>query len=182
MLRVRTVFTGPPGTPWLSTMYFDSSDGGDAPAATARVADFWDACAVKIFTSVNITVQPEVAILNSAGELTGIAAGTVHNVSGTGSGDPLPWATQGLIIWDTNVFTDGRQVIGKTYVPGLTEGNATGGVLNGTGQSALLGAATGLLASDSPAFAVFSRKHSTINDVVAGRVDTQFAVLRSRRD
>lgn len=182
MLRVRTVFTGPVGAPWLSTAFFDSSDGGDAPGATARVAAFWGTLSEVQHTSVHYQVQPEVAIMTNAGVLTGIAAGTESSGVGSGSGDVMPWAAQGLVRWHTNVFSAGREVAGKTFLPGLVTSLATDGVLNAGAMTLIETAAASLLASDSPAFAIWSRKHSTINDVVAGGVDSAIAVLRSRRD
>lgn len=183
MYRVRTVFTGPAGAPWLNTLYFDEAGGSAQQAATAAGA-FWGAVDAHINTAVSWSTEADVVTVNAD---TGAATGVISTIPITGAGavasDILPRSSQGLIRLLTGVFNDGRQIRGRIFVPGLTEtANGVGGIVAGATGLALGTAASDLVADASSTLLVWSRSALQDHPVVATSVWSQFAVLRSRRD
>lgn len=186
MRRIRTVWSGVAGTPWYSNHYFAFSPG-TVQLTLDAVEDFWIAVNGAICNEVFWQIESDVAVVDEAtGDITSIETGTGGGGQGANTNDPLPWATQGLINWLTGQFSNGRQVRGKTYVPGLCEdGNTTGGVMSSGLQTTIQGAADGLIAdADSGGFnlQVYTRVNTGDVEVASASVPTKWAVLRSRRD
>lgn len=184
MMRVRTGFTGIQGSPWLSTMYFQGDTQTEANAAVVAVKAFWDACRVWLDNEVVYATEPEVPVLNTTtGEITGVFNTTSLTNTGNVAGVMLPPAAQGLIRWRTGHFEAGREVRGRTFIPGITQTGVTGnGLLNGGAVTAFNAAAAALIADANSVLAVWSRAHAISVGVVTGSTWTSFASLRSRRD
>lgn len=180
--RARVVSTGIQGSPYLSTLNFLESGSTPAGVSTA-INGFFDALTVfqnqDLIWDFDGTLD---VVESSTGELQGVVSATAQTGQGTLSTEVLPPATQGLIQWRTGVFTGGREIRGKTFVPALTELAASAGQVVGPTQSGLQNAATALVGTPSAQLAIYSRRYNTIAAVSDSSVWNQFAVLRSRRD
>lgn len=180
--RIRTVFTGVAGTPWYSNMYMQGN-ADTVSGAGGHVADFWSTIDLYILNDVTWTVESEVAIINDAtGQVTEVADWAGATGVGESSDVPLPFATQGLINWNTGVFRNGRQVRGKTFVPGLVQSANAEGNLNAAVRSLIAGAAAELITDRNGTFAVYSPTGATSVLISSANVPSKFAVMRSRRD
>jgi hypothetical protein len=198
MLRVRTVFTGPAGTPWLSTMYFSS--GGlqsDADAAVVSVGAFWNAVDAGMSSTVSWSTEPDVADIDLAtGELETSWSTTPQTGSGASAGDMLPTLAQALVRWRTPGVVNGRRVRGRTFVPGVTEAFAAAGRPIAAYLTTLNTAAAALIADANSQFVIWSRPFESDPDdpddpptragtqhvVSSGTAWSEFASMRSRRD
>jgi len=185
-LRVRTVFTGVTGSPWVSTINFggpaQTGNQTDADAAVAAVGAFWGAVDGNMHTSVTWTTLPDVLFLGDNGIAAASFATTPQVGTGATGGTPLPWATQALVRGLTSSFVGGRQVRGRIFVPGLTSTAVTSGAVATAVQTALTTAAGTLNAVTTPPWAIWSKINATVVPVSSVSVWSQFAVLRSRRD
>lgn len=183
MYRVRTIFTGPSGAPWVNTLFFAES-GGTAQDAANAVGDFWSNIDAIQSNAISWTTEADVVLVNEdTGLATGVTATTPVSGAGGASDEMLPVASQALIRLLTGVFNDGRQIRGRIFVPGLTEtSNTTGGILSGTAGVGLSDAVTNLIGDADSELVVWSRSGLQAHPAIAGTVWNQFAVLRSRRD
>lgn len=182
MYRVRTVISGGQGGPYLSTMYFNVVGGLTAANANAAVGTFWNSVKAKMGNSLSYATEAEVAEVDIAtGQVTGIAAVTPQTGTGTPTTDMCPWTTQGLIRWRTGIFVGGREVRGRTFVPGPTEVENTAGVPAAAYVTALNAAASALIADANSDLMVYSKKNRDAVPVLSGSTWSQWAVLRSRR-
>ena len=185
MLRVTTEMQGPPGAPFYTTMYFAGTTEGEASAAVAAVAAFWGDLTAEIAAGTTWTVFGEVEVVDPVtGNITGTFSDPDVSNAFTNSADPLPWSSQILIRWRTGVFVAGREIRGRTFLPGFTEaasdnGQVESGVVSGlqTPVDDLLTAASG-----AGGLAVYSPTNGQAALVSNGSVWNQFAILRSRRD
>jgi hypothetical protein len=181
--RVRTEWTGLAGTPWLSTHYFDAAGGTPLQAVTAERA-FWLALVPQITNQVTAQVQGVVDTLGLSGTLEASDSVTPPSVvTGTGTGDCLPVASQGCIKWQTGAIIGGRRLVGKTFIPGMIAGTQTH---QGNVQPATItavGTACAALISDANSqLVVWSRASSGSATAVSGALLSRFSVLRTRRD
>lgn len=191
MYRVQTSFTGAPVTGGgLNTLYFEAGGGLTAADAHDAVVDFWTLCAGAIDSELAMTVLGEIAVIDEAtGTLTGVESATPVVVAGGASGDALPLATQGLIRWRTGEFVNGREVRGRTFVPGPVEVLSTGGRPESSYVGGLNTAAAGLIAETTAALLIWHRpgpnavlEPGSSHPVLTGSTWSEWAVLRSRRD
>ena len=184
LTRVRTVFTGVPGTPWMSNMYFDV-ELAEVQLAADAVEAFWSEVDGYMVGGVAWEQEPFVTIINPVnGEPTGVAPVTPGAGTGGASGDMVPRAAQAYIVWNTGVWQAGRQIRGRTYLPGFTAGAAASdGSVDPGVVTALATAASNLLTTPgNPTLHVYSRKNGNSVPVDNGAASNQWAVLRSRRD
>lgn len=179
--KVRTLWTGGPGGQLVSTMYFDTSGGTAAQAVTA-VGTFWNAIKASIVDDLSFATDPNVFEIDEAtGQPIGLQATTPVTAGCTQSGDPLPFMTQGVLQWRTGQFINGREIRGRTFIPGMSETNATGGVPLAALQTTINTAAAALIADGNSDLQVYSLKYHNAQSVVSGTMWSQFGVLRSRR-
>jgi hypothetical protein len=96
----------------------------------------------------------------------------------------MAFATQGLIRWRTGVFIAGRELRGRTFIPGATESRSANGRPDSTYITTAETAAQDLLdnAALGAALVVYSVTHRQVELVQSRSVWGQWAVLRSRRD
>ena len=186
MLRISTTFTGSiPGLPYFSQHYFGGDTGGEADAANAAIVAFWTAAEDAFTSSLTWTVSTEAEFVD---EVTGQVTGVETTAGGTGIGDAagqiLSPASQGLIRWRTGVFVGGKEIRGRTFIPGPTEDINEIGVPSSGYFPVTNGAAAGLISGSSAAgnFGIWSRTHGQFAVAVTGSTWNQWAVLRSRRD
>jgi hypothetical protein len=181
LYRVRTAISGPIGGPALSTMYFGSS-GGTAQQAADAVRAFWQAARLRICTGWTIQVQPLVYDLDIAtGLLTGVHSTSTSSVAGTQSTDPAAGFTQGLAQWHTGFFIAGRELIGKTFLPGVGEVDSTNGAPSSNYLTDMTAAAVGLQGAANAVLTIYSRTHHSSVGVATASVSSNWAVLKSRR-
>ena len=183
MYRVRTVFTGITGAPWVNTLYFDEAGGSAQQAANAAGA-FWGAVDLFMSTTISWSTESDVVTVN---DNTGAATGVISTTPITGVGgsatEMLPRTSQALVRLLTGVFNDGRQIRGRIFLPGFTESsNAIGGIVAGATGASLQIAADALVSDANSALLVWSRAGGLSFPVVATSIWLQWAVLRSRRD
>jgi len=182
MYRVRTVFTGMQGAPWLNTLFFDDQAGTAAQAVTA-VGTFWSSVDGLIDSEVDWTTLADVETVASAtGQVTGVTQTTPATGSGALAAEALPIATQGLVRWRTGIFAGGREIKGRTFIPGLTETANDNGKPTSAVVTAVNAAAAALISDANSALVIYTRANSAEATVISGSCWTEFAVLRSRRD
>lgn len=183
LYRIRAQAAGHTGGPWMGTWFFDSAAGTELQAATA-VRTFLAAIAAQFRNSITWTFDPVVDTLSEAGALlSSTAISPPATVTGSGTGDMLPAATQGRVIWQTGAIVNGRRLVGRTFIPGMIAGTqtATGAVQPAT-ISAVNTAANALATAANCDMVVWSRAHDTAVGITSGAMDSEFSVLRSRRD
>lgn len=184
LIRIRTGFTGVPGTPWLSNFYFDE-DLANAQVCADTAASFWEQAQLAMSSLIDWAQDGVATVLDPAtGEPTDVASYTPNTGDGQGSGDMLPASTQLLITWRTGVFAGGRELRGKTFVPGLVSStNDNDGTIDEGVVTQFAGYADDLLTTPGNAqIVVWSRKNGTTPQVTGSRITNEWAVLRSRRD
>lgn len=184
LIRIRTGFTGVPGTPWISNFYFDG-DLADAQNMADTASDFWSDAQLAMSSLIDWTQDGVATQLDVAtGEPTDVASYTPNDGDGSGSGDMLPASTQLLITWRTGVFAGGREVRGKTFVPGLVAStNDNDGTIDEGVVTQFAGYADSLVTEPGHSqIVVWSRKNGTMQQVTGARITNEWAVLRSRRD
>lgn len=178
--RITTVWTGRPGLPGTTTLYFHE-DGVTTADQVDAVKAFWNSLKNNIVTGTNLAVDGVAEIVESdTGEIVG-TDDTGHGgvIVGTDSADPLPPTVQGLIQWRSGVYVGGREIRGRTFIGCITETSNTAGVPNAGTVAAWTGYATTLKAAN---LAVYSPTKHQWASVSSGSAWSQFAVLRSRRD
>ena len=131
-LRTRATLQGiGMATPALITTYWDSAGaaiGLLATEAVARDRAFW--AALTAFVANGSVYTPNL-IVDEIEETTGalvnqVAAAAPAAIANIAGGDPLPYATQGLVRFGTNAFINGRKVAGRRFIPQLMEGQSAG--------------------------------------------------------
>jgi hypothetical protein len=183
LYRVRTGITGPQGSPYLSTMYFDATGPSTAQGAADAVRAFWNSLILQIHTGTLIQVENTVTSIDDTdGSPTAVIAVTNNLVTATATGDPEAWATQGLLEWHTGIFVAGREVRGRNFIPAPTSNQSSGGAPAAAYLTALNAAASALIADGFSEFRIYSRKNATSKAVTSRNAWTKWAVLRSRRD
>lgn len=184
MLKVTTVLTGVPGAPYYSTDHYNGTTSGEAVQGVSASRQFWFQLEGFLNGAMSAQVQPEVQVIDPAtGEITGefnVPSGPVEFTAG---GEPLPWATQGLISLRTATFVGGRRLRGRKFVPGWPETASTDGVPTGPCIAAMEGAYSFLagVGAGAGGLCVYSPTHHTTGAVVSGTAAGQWSVLRSRR-
>jgi len=182
MFRVRTTFNGLQGAPWLSTMHFDEA-GGTAQQCVNAVGTFWAAVDAFIDSEVDWETEVDVEQVNPVnGQVTGLVSTTRANATGGVTGEALPVASQGLMRWRTGVFVAGREIRGRTFIPGLTELANDNGRPVAAAISGFNSAAIGLITDANSVFQIWSKANGQAQNVSAGSAWSEFAILRSRRD
>lgn len=179
-LRVQAVWTGPGGTPYLSTFNFQGDTQLEADNAVTAVGNFLGTVDNSIDTGISWATNAEVLRWSdSTLEPTGIRNTTPATGSGSSAGVGAPYASQGLVRWRTGVFIGGREVRGRLFLPHLVH---TGdGVVSAATVSAVNTACATLIADPNSVLIVASRRHLTGAPVVSGSLWNQYATLRSRR-
>lgn len=181
--RIRTVFTGVAGAPYYSNLYF-SSLGGTEEQARVAVYTLWQALATTLRSGMTGTVQADVPLIDPVtGDILNVNTGTDKITTFTNSTAPLPPSNQGLVRLLTGAFVGGRQVRGRTFIPGLTIGaSTTAGAVTSAIQTQLNTNFATLVGTANADLVVWSRKNGLWNAVNAATTWGQFGSLRSRRD
>lgn len=178
LCRVRTVWTGWPGAPGVSTMLFDAAA---TPPLTA-VSGFWTAVRSLLPSAITLQVEGTGQTLDpltgkANGNWTGTAPAPVQGFGGPKYAGP----SGAMVSWRTGAFIDGREVRGKTFlVPGSIDDYDSDGTIDPTKLGLLQTAATAL-ASSSNALTILSRATGGTAKVTSAVAVDKVVVLRSRR-
>jgi hypothetical protein len=165
-------------------MYFDATP--TVISQRAFLNNFWNSVRATQSNLVIYRIREAGRELDATtGALTGAWTDpVVFNQAGTSGTTPLPDAVQALVQWRTATIVGGRFLRGRTYIPGLGQGQTTGGNLVGSAVTTITAAAAALRASS----AVLSVWHRPVSGsggsqvpVTAESVWNEFAVLRRRR-
>lgn len=185
MLQVKLNWTGT-GTVGggVSLLNFAGSGGSLAEGAAFAAEAFLDSLVPHLTSFATVQIDPVVLQIDSTtGSIEAALTVTSYDPHvGSAAGDPLPLATQGLISWRTGSYVGGREVRGRFFVPCMSEGDSTSGVMTSVAQGNLESAAAALLGATSGDLGVWSRTHLSLVNVTGYSVSTKFAILRSRRD
>lgn len=186
MFEILTRWEGPNMPNGMVTvMNFDEF----TPVSDHREAleELWTAVGARVHSSFRWTVEAGGRIFDATtGQTTGVWSDPVVRTGvGTGtSGTQVANATMVLFQWRTGVYQNGRELRGRTYVPGLLSNQVVGGELQPSAVAAL-GTAAQDFVTGSPGFHIWSRpKNGTSGssaNVATGTVWNELAVLRSRR-
>ena len=180
--RVRSVWSGFPGGPGVTTMYFL-----DTATAVASVHAFWTTLGGMLPGDVSIQVQNAGDIIeDSTGALTGAWSATAVAAVGGGSSNKYAAPAGAVINWLTETIGPHRRLRGRSFIVPI-EGDSfqSNGSLDPTKLGYLQSAADDLVASQSASFVVWHRgtgSDGTNGLVTAASVHDFVAVLRSRRD
>lgn len=179
--RVRTEWTGLPGGPALSTMYFPNSvvTQGCIDAVDA----FWTSMASRIANDAAWVVQADVDEIDSVtGNIVAVTSGTANPGAGTDAAQMLSLGTQGLLNLRTGQYVAGREVRGKIYVPVPTTTQNSDGVPTAAYQAALVTAYAALgTAAGGTGLRVWSPTHGVEFVSSAQSPSNYWARLRSRQ-
>lgn len=182
MLRVRTIFSGTTGAPYVNTLFFDGTGSVNAASAVAAAGAFWEDLEPAMSDDLLWTTSDEVTEMTEAGQVVGVYSIAPISGAGTATSERVARAVQGLIRLRTGIYVAGREVRGRVFVPGATEGmNANGQVLAAT-QAVMQAAVDTLVSTAVPNLVVWSRKNATAIPVEGGTAWNEWAVLTSRRD
>lgn len=183
MYRVTTEFTGAlVAGGGINHLYFDEAAGG-AEDAVSAASDFWLAVAEHMSSGVAINVSGDVELVNaSTGQVTGIESTDSVTFAGVSGAEPLPPATQGLVSWRTGSYVNGREIRGRTFLPGMLELDNETGVPGNDLKGDVAAAIGGLLAAPDAELVIYSRTRAAQATVVTGTMWSKYAQLRSRRD
>jgi hypothetical protein len=168
-------------------MFFDVG-AGFTPAQTATaVAQFWGTIDNSVNDEYSWQVEQEVRQYNEAtGALQ--AVNPVSGSSGTGLADGQSLdLLQGLIRWTTGDVIGRRAVVGRTFIPGVTEqANDQDGTPTTNYVTDNTTAITALFAALPSSMQVWHRPVNKAggsqHDVIAGTVMNRWAYLTSRRN
>jgi hypothetical protein len=169
-------------------MYFDPA-GGTAQQAATAVATFWGALDAFFTDDLTWLTESEVSEINpNTGALEGVVNVTSATAVGVNSAELLPNQNQLLIRWRTGEIGNKREIRGRTFVPGMTEGNSDGGIPASGIAAGALAAGDALIASANAQLVVWHRpttpggSDGEMADVISCSVWNKFAALRTRRD
>lgn len=182
MLRIQTFWTGLPGGPGVTNMFFGGDDGiSEAEDAVLRVGAFFTYLAPAIRTGVTATVSGEVAVITPEdGDIVDMYSLTYTPAAGSNSTQPLPFNVQGLAQLTTGTFVGGRRIQGRFYLPGFCENDNESGI---GPTSTLINGVSGALdtmADGAAALGVWSRRHGSFTPAVSVGLSERWATLRGR--
>jgi hypothetical protein len=181
--RRRTTWSGAAGFTGVTTLhYWVGGESTDADIEAAAVAEntFWNGIKSYFVTSVSYTTSSTVDVLDiTSGDIIDVKSVTGAGGAGSAVADALPWQTQGLIRWRTGFYLQGRQLQGKTFLPGFSESQNVGGVMDTTTNNGV-GTLASTLLTNTP-LAVYSKKYHTAAQVTGRLVPTRWAFLSDRR-
>jgi hypothetical protein len=179
MIRLQLNWTGL--NQGFSLFHFDGDEtaGSASASALATMIGAWDTLMVPAQTW---SIDPEgLEVDIGTGQTLSVFPVTTASGAGANAGTPVPQAASVLMRWRTGVFTAGREIRGRTFIPGMNQSqvSAQGEVLAGARTSLDSAANTFISTTD---FGIYSPTHSTFATVATASAWSEYAVLRSRRE
>lgn len=185
MQEVLTDITMASGGGKVSVMYFSGNLEPDV--AVSATAAFWNVVRLQCDSSVTFDVRSNGRLVEaSTGTLTGFwsAAGSAP-VQGTNGGEPVADATQALVQWRTGAISVGREIRGRTFIPGINAAFIAGGNLGEVSRLAIQVAAQTLADAETTGFGIWSRPREGFSGIFTPTTTascwSELAVLRRRR-
>lgn len=181
--RVTTVIDGLQGAPYYSTFHFDPLSPGGVAGCLAAVGDFWEDFDAYLGPTMSCQVQNEVAVIDmDTNTQVDVEVGpTQLPFTFHGSGERVPYVLQGLIQWKTGTFINGRQLRGRTFIPGFGIGASEDGKVLGSVIAAGELAAETLATAEDVSLVVYSPTHAQFALVTDAEMWSDWAELRTRR-
>jgi len=181
--RTEVEINGLQGAPYYSRLHWDSTgfDGQIGADAVANAThELWTDLAALMHNQAVISINPEVAQVDDAsGETTAVFITSEANISGALSTERIASGLQALAQHRTGVFVGGREVRGRTFVPGLTESANDSGRPIGATRTAIATAFATWFTGHDPQGGVLGKNGFTLANNTT--VWTEFAFLDSRR-
>lgn len=182
--KIDVVWSGLAGAPYF-TQFFYGHEAGQATSAAAQLRAFLASWTAVLATGLNIDIQPEQSVIDTAsGKPVAVEIGGAQGqITCSGPGDPLPWATQVVLRLPTAQFNNGRRLRGHIFIPGPVESQCTNGVLPAAALTSMNTWVTQHVSNTvaTGKWAVWSRAHSGWASIESPSVWPQFGVLRRRR-
>lgn len=198
MVKVTAKWAGFSGAPGYSNFYFrDFSATGeplesDAQSAVNRVNTFFGAIADRLPPNVNVTVQPEIQVIESTnGQLVNVwTVPTPTAIPGTSATLTYSAPSGVVVTWRTATVVRGRRARGRTFiVPVASSCYQSDGTIEPTSHADFATASAALAANTgTPDLGVWVRptvkgaSDGLWAPVTNATVPDKAAVLRSRRD
>lgn len=183
MLRTTTVSTGMPGGPYYTVQHWSGEDFSAAEAARDASLLGWQTMEGLIANNLTIDFDGIVYVVDEAsGQITNALVTSPWQVIGDNTSELAPLAAQGLITHRSAAYVAGRRLVGKVFIPGLTEGAWTEGLL-ATGATDILEDA-GVIWRDGDGvngMGIYSRTRGTFARSSLIEAPATGAILRSRR-
>lgn len=118
--RVRAVWNGLDGAPYLSTFNFDASGSSNASEVAECATSFLSGLAIIVGASARYQVQREIQTVNeTTGEIIDEEYSDQDVIQGNAGGTAEWSAKQGLLSFRTQQFYNGRGIRGRMFVPGV---------------------------------------------------------------
>ena len=182
--RVEIVWSGLPGAPFYSQLFF-AHQAGAATAIAGNVRTFLNALVNNLCAPLQAQIQDEQSVIDVVtGKPVNVEVATHQAVVAyLGTGDPLPWASQVLIQLKTAQFNNGRRLRGRFYIPGILESMSTGGELAPASQTTFNTPLQTLITSSNANgdWAVWSKRYQSWANVATATAWNQFGIQRRRR-
>lgn len=184
LYEIQTVWSGVEGAPFYTTLRGLSS-GTTTPQ---EMADAWETFLEGLQAVTDnalvAVVNDEVRVIESTtGETQSVSTISGATVAMAHTGDPLPPLCQMLLRWSTGVFTGGRRIRGRTFIPGGMEAyNTAAGKVDAGLASGLQTNAEAFITACSGDFVIYSPTHRAYASVQEAQLSTDWSFLRSRRD
>lgn len=183
MLRATAVIDGP-GGPYYSTDYYLGTTVGEAVQAAAATRDFWFQLQNFLSNLMTLRAATVVQLVDEAtGNVLDEFPGVYASMAFGSAGEPLPWASQGLISTRSSTYLAGRRVRGRKFVPGCLETMSSAGIPTAATITAIGDAydhATAI-AAGAGGRCIYSLTHGDGVAQTGRTVRPYWAVLRSRR-
>lgn len=205
LYRVDSVITGAAiSGGGIQQFYFDVG-GGDPDDCVTAVKNFWTAAGAQIATGTQFVVQGLVAQVDAEnGDVLLMHPGTNQTVNASGSGTIAPPEVQGVLRLRTGSYSDGREIRGRVFLPGVPAAAVASGAPHPDYVTAMQAAGAALVADATCTLVVYRRERQAYagvgspgmvgyrppHDYRAGSFAavtttqcwSKFGVLRSRRD
>lgn len=186
MLEVLTRWAGSYSAAEMVTVtYFDDEFGIEQ--ARTDLAALWTGVSPLLHSSYTWTVD---TIGREIDHITGSTQGLWSEATartgtgGVGVDGPVANASMLLLQWRTGAYISGRELRGRSFIPGLAVGNLVGGELRPTARATATTAAQAM-ADAASAFVIWRRPTVStpgqIRNVTTGTVWNELGVLRGRR-
>jgi hypothetical protein len=178
--KVTTNFSAPSGGLLYNSLHFGHDRYSQAQDARDAAAAFWSTLTGIISSEISWQTDTTIYTIDDAtGQVVGADEVPSTGDSGDNDGEPLPWASQGLLTLNTGVYYGGRRLKGRIFVPGPCEAQNTNGAPNASYYDPANVALAGLIDNG---VRVFSPTHLRSNEAIGGATWGKWASLRSRRD
>jgi hypothetical protein len=181
--RVRLNWSGSAVVGAASTSFYFLVGSGTDQDCVDNVEQLMDSVRLSMTTDLTYTSEAGVEYFDViTGEISSIGGTTPFTGTGDGSDELLPRAAQALIRWRSGAFVNGREIRGRTFLPGFGKGQDEDGVLTAACKANISAGVGDFLGNEATIPLIWSKTKGTAAPITGGGPWDQWAVLRSRRD